>query len=637
MHEDSSENGKQFFIPIILTVITVLLGFVSFQAVFPGYPFFRKLYYTFQLFTLESGDRFYENGAQPLWITITFNIARFLAMATLIVTIVLAILSVLKSKYFKSKVRHMTDHTILCGLGGIGKAIAEEFSEKHKLVIVEKEASNENLAGLKKKGVRIIRASALDKIVLENIGIDHAKALVALTGDDFDNLSIINNVLKIISDKQYDNCDLSLSANIDSRNLKAAITEEWRNAREEPECELRENLKILKDTAKEIRSKGGLLSSYPALSNDYKTAKDKLLNYNPEGADFKSSKGNIKLFNINQMAARYIFLNYPPDRFRPITEADQEAMNILILGYSKIGEEILKLCVRNCQYINRKNAKITLISLDADAANKRFGTLYGNIPNVVDFISFNQNPHHLTGKFLIQKGLENVDAIYICSGDDRYQASYSSRARELYGDKVPIVRPFYRNESWNRIRQQKNLYSFNILSQVSILDDIVKENIDRKAIAVHHRWLKRAIPDYIDKLEKCFAEKKDIPESKPTMLPWHLLDEETRDDNRSVVEFINIKLRTVKQLPDPKMYPDPGKSGIDYSFINNKDTVEHLAEMEHRRWMANKYLYDWDYGKVRNTFLKEHESLLPFEKLDEGTKDYDREQIMDLREIIELE
>jgi len=27
-----------------------------------------------------------------------------------------------------------------------------------------------------------------------------------------------------------------------------------------------------------------------------------------------------------------------------------------------------------------------------------------------------------------------------------------------------------------------------------------------------------------------------------------------------------------------------------------------MAEMEHRRWMATKYLYGWDYGKTRDTF-----------------------------------
>ena len=140
MHDDSSDHGRQFIIPIILTVLTIILGFVSFETVFPDYPFSRKLYYTFQLFTLESGDRFYENGTQLLWVVVTYNLARFLAVATLVVTIVLAILSVVRYKFFLTRVRFMKGHTILCGLGDIGKAIAENMEDKRKLIIVEKDS-----------------------------------------------------------------------------------------------------------------------------------------------------------------------------------------------------------------------------------------------------------------------------------------------------------------------------------------------------------------------------------------------------------------------------------------------------------------------------------------------------------------
>ena len=249
MHEDPSEHGRQFFIPIFLTIITIVLGLISFQAVFPDYPFFRKLYYTFQLFTMESGDRFYENGSQPLPVTITFNLARFFAVATLIVTIVLAILSVLRYKYFLSRARFMKGHTILCGFGEVGEAVAENFQDKKKLVIIEKDTSDENLAGLKKEGVKIIEANALDVTVLDKIGIEHAVALAALTGDDFDNLTIINHILELLKDKGPDENSVSLAANIDSRNLKVSITEEWKKEKRQPETELRINLKALYETA----------------------------------------------------------------------------------------------------------------------------------------------------------------------------------------------------------------------------------------------------------------------------------------------------------------------------------------------------------------------------------------------------
>jgi hypothetical protein len=636
MNEDSSEHGKQFFIPIFLTIITIVLGLISFQAVFPDYPFFRKLYYTFQLFTMESGDRFYENGGQTLTVTIVFNLARFFAIATLVVTIVLAILSVLRYKYFLSRVRFMKDHTILCGSGDVGEAIAENFPDKKKLVIIEKDTSDENLTRLKKEGVKIIEANALDVTILDKIGIEYAKSLVGLTGDDFDNLTIINNVLELLKDKGPDENNVFLSANIDSRNLKTAIADEWKRERDKPDYELIRNLAFLCDTACSIRSQGGFNKASAEFTGRFELIKEELLKYNPAGEDFKSCKGNIKLFNINQLAARFIFRIYPPDRFRCITKTDDPAMNILIMGYSKIGEEFFKLCVQNCHYINRNKTKITLISLDADAVAKRVSSIYKNVNNIIDFQAVNENPHHLTGKYLIKLGIANVDVIYICSGEDRYQASYSSRARELYGANVPVVRPFYRNETWNKTNPLKDLYSFNILSKVAILDDIVNECLDRKAIAVHHHWLKKAIHDYIDKVEKSITNDTDIPGPKPTMVPWHLLDEEIRDDNRSVVEHINVKLRSVGQLPDPAMYTTPELASINYGFISNPGQVEQLAEMEHRRWMATKYLYGWDYGIKRDTFLREHESLLDFSLLDEATKDYDRQQIKEMQQIIEL-
>jgi hypothetical protein len=637
MNEDSIEHGKQFFIPIVLTVITIILGFISFQAVFPDYPVFRKLYYTFQLFTMESGDRFYENGNQPLLVTIIFNLARFMAVATLIVTIVLAILSVLRYKYFLSRVRFMKGHTILCGFGEVGEAVAENFREKKKLVIIERDTSNENLAGLKKKGVKIIEANALDITVLNKIGIEHAESLTALTGSDFVNLTIVNQILDLIKDRGPDENKVKLSANIDSRNLKTAITKEWKLERSREDCDIRKCLESIHKTASLIKSKGGFTNVSTEITEQFSAAKNNLLSYNPAGDDFKSCRGNIRLFNINQLAARYIFRSYPPDRFRYIRRGDEPPLNILLLGFSKIGEELLKLCFQNCHYLNRKNTRITLVSPDADAMLNRVNSIYKNIHHLIDFKALNLNPHHLTGKLLTELGLIHVDVIYVCSPEDRYQASYSSRARELYGNDVPIIRPFYANKTWNETNPPKNLYSFNILNKVAILEDITNENLDRKAIAVHHRWLKQAISGYIKKLEECITDNMELPEPKPTMFPWHLLDEEIRDDNRSVVEHINVKLRSVGLPNDPAQYSTTELASIINSITSNPGQVEQLAEMEHRRWMATKYLYGWEYGIKRDPFLREHESLVDFNELDEETKKYDRRQIMEMQEIIEVE
>jgi hypothetical protein len=636
MNEESSGSGRQFYLPIILTIITLILGIISFQTVFPDYPFLRNLYFTIQLFTIESGDRFYDRGVQGPGITFIFNLARYLAVATLLITIVLAILSVLRYKYFLSRVRFMKGHTILCGFGEVGEAFTRNFPDKKKLVIIEKDKSKENLARLEKEGVNIIEANALDVTVLERLGIENAKSLVALTGDDFDNLTIINCVLELLENKNQEENNIALSANLDSRNLKAAITEEWKKERSGHSSDLTESLTDIYETAKSIQSQGGFESAEKDVIVKFNRLKSKLLNYDPGADNSRSTKGEVRLFNINELAAKYIFRNYPPDFFRPVTDIDDPPLNVVFLGFSKVGEELLKLCIQNCHYINRKNTILTVISSDAEAIRARIKTVFRNTDKLIDFNFFEINPHHLTHKFLVEKGLSKIDVIYISSEEDQYQASYGSRARELFGNRVPVCRPFYKNQFWNEGDKPVNPFTFNILSKVCVINDIINESLDKKAMAVHNRWLKRAIVDYIKKLEMRIKSLETIPEPKPTILPWHMLNEEIRDDNRSVVDFISIKLRTVNQLPKYQAGEIVGKKELNFDFLGDEKKIEQLAEMEHRRWMATKFLNGWEPGPDRDPLAREHESLKEYELLDDGTKDFDRQQIKDIEDIISM-
>jgi hypothetical protein len=642
MHDNSSEHGRQFITPIILTILTIILGFISFEAVFPDYPLSRKLYYTFQLFTLESGDRFYENGIQPLWVIVTFNLSRFLAVATLVVTIVLAILSVLKYKFFMLKVRWMKGHTILCGLGGVGEAFAESFTNKNKLVIIEKDTTNENITRLKKEGAIIIEANALDTEILRKVDLPKAECLLALTGDDFDNLTIIDNSLELIKEHKEkigggkNLHRVSLIANTDSRNLKAAITEEWQKRHDCMECDLKTSLHDFYTVANGLLEKRKLSLPDAGLDKQYVALKDMLLKYDPVRINCDIDKKNIQFFNINQLAGRYIFLNYPPDRFRRIHQSSDKPMKILFLGFSNIGEELLKQCIQSCFYINKKNTKITLISFDGEIIKDRIRSKYKNINRLIDLDIKNHNPHHLTYNLLDEYDIRNPDVIYICSSEDRYQASYSSKARELFGDTVPVIRPFYRKNVLCGTELCGKTYSFNIFSKVSKRDYIVNEILDKKAVMVHNRWVKKAVVDYINKADKYLSENKKVPEPKPTLAPWHLLDEEVRDDNRSVVDHINIKLRSVFTEKELDFLVDPGTVKIDFGFLDDESIVDQLAEMEHRRWMANRFISGWVNNENRNDSEKRHDCLIGYDLLDYSIQQYDRQQVREMPDIISL-
>ena len=55
---------------------------------------------------------------------------------------------------------------------------------------------------------------------------------------------------------------------------------------------------------------------------------------------------------------------------------------------------------------------------------------------------------------------------------------------------------------------------------------------------------------------------------------------------------------------------------------------EAIAENAHEVWAANRYADGWRYGEQRDDIKKLHPDMIPYSKLSEGEKDYDREMAM---------
>lgn len=54
------------------------------------------------------------------------------------------------------------------------------------------------------------------------------------------------------------------------------------------------------------------------------------------------------------------------------------------------------------------------------------------------------------------------------------------------------------------------------------------------------------------------------------------------------------------------------------------DLVEELAEHNHDTWATQRIKDGWTYGKTRSDEKKEHPCLIPYDKLPESEKEYDR-------------
>ncbi len=55
-----------------------------------------------------------------------------------------------------------------------------------------------------------------------------------------------------------------------------------------------------------------------------------------------------------------------------------------------------------------------------------------------------------------------------------------------------------------------------------------------------------------------------------------------------------------------------------------KTILEFLSENVHNQWMAKRLAEGWKFGPERNDIKKEHPYLIPYKKLPEEEKEYDR-------------
>ncbi len=136
-----------------------------------------------------------------------------------------------------------------------------------------------------------------------------------------------------------------------------------------------------------------------------------------------------------------------------------------------------------------------------------------------------------------------------------------------------------------------------------------QEAIEKLAEMIHNNWWEGEI-------------KKGS--NKPGMKPWGELQEEFKDSNRQQAIDMIRKLNAYGYSIVPL---DTTKNEL---TTFTKDEIERMAEMEHERWMNEKISNGWTYGTPRTDELKIHDCLLPWDELDEVTKDNDRNPVRNI-------
>ena len=111
------------------------------------------------------------------------------------------------------------------------------------------------------------------------------------------------------------------------------------------------------------------------------------------------------------------------------------------------------------------------------------------------------------------------------------------------------------------------------------------------------------------------------PADDPAMAEWDALPDHLRESNRQQSGHIVDKLRalgyTVQEVGDGEV------ELVSFTLAE----IEHMAEMEHDRWMAERLADGWTLGKERDVLGKISPHLVSWEELPAEVREWDREPV----------
>lgn len=147
-------------------------------------PFLDQLYFTIQLAALS-----YEGPDEAInW---QLQIARFAAPLLTAGTLLQSASVVFREQFARWRAGRARDHTIVCGLDGVGSRLVEALmADGRRVVAVESDPASAGIAAARAVGVPVVLGDPADTSVLAAARVDRAVRVVAATPSDGVNVAI---------------------------------------------------------------------------------------------------------------------------------------------------------------------------------------------------------------------------------------------------------------------------------------------------------------------------------------------------------------------------------------------------------------------------------------------------------------
>jgi hypothetical protein len=604
-----------------LFIVGMVLGYFGFRehAIIHSEPrsFLDILYMTLQLFTLES-------GAVDPPLPPALEWARYIAPLATLVTVLVAAFAL-----FRDELRPWwiwwwyRGHVVICGLGRKGLQLVEDSRRLGDLVVViEPDAQNDHIPLCRELGAIVLVADPRSETVLRMAKIARARYAVIVCDDD--------------------------GVNIDASVSSHRLAGEPRGGSWDYLTDAFDRL-IGREPCSKVR----------CFVEVFDLRMCRLLR---EHEDFNQDETpfELSLFNTYENAARQLFDAHPLDGDGIRKEDDPTVIHVIVIGFGWMGQSVVLQAAKLGQYANRKKLRVTIVDSQIEERRKDFLRRHPYFEETCDpqyvpaAAEDTQHPNYraaLTPEKDVETTvvicLDNETDGFLCAmhlvpqlEDDR--ARVFLRATEGEFVRVLMSITCTAEDEPSEVRAARRVSPFGMVEECCSRGTVINEQQDCLAKAMHERYVEKEKAKREQQLPSSpgtlHQARDDVPatsqptqtqEPRPTdelrrsMKPWPRLAHDFRESNRQAADHIPVKLRAIGCSFAKEQQSEKVVAAFD------EEEIELLAEMEHNRWRAERYLAGWTKGPD-DARRKTNPRLVPWEELDDATKKENRKQVAEI-------
>lgn len=590
----------------LLAVSTFILGCIGHAQVLefgtePGmHTWWDVPYLSMQMFVFELGE---PTAHWPLHL----HIARAMAPAIILYSAALAIWGRISHQVsLYALLLHKRRFVLVCGIGETGYRIARDYclNTDKRVVVIDLDEHNALAAELETLGAIVICDNAMDPLVLMRAQAVFAKELFLCTNDDQANVAIAKAAERLtrrLGDREL------------RRLMRIARHHEPALAGEPPSTSLRCFLCIDTPDVYEVFSSHSFFET-------------------------NSPRFSIRLFNRRETIARNIFRVCAPDLYHRPRSGDDPPMHILFIGFEAVVREMILQTALTAHYRDFRRTRVTVLCRKyRDDEVARFLYRFPRLEQVIDIYFVFDDPMTVSEELWLDMQSEHAFRVcYVGMRNDVESilvARRLNRLRRLAGlaplnfivclnqqnyladiiddDFLPI------EADKSRLPDYAPIEYFETLDYTISIDVVVNDELDLLARTLHNAYLRAQ------------AARGEGADANASVTPWSELPAHKKKANQHAAAHVEVKLR---QCGCTSYSVYAADETVD--FPPDAETLEQLAQLEHRRWMADKYLAGYSYGETRDEDRMLHPDLIPWEMLTEADREKDRENIREIPRLL---